>query len=119
MRTLSILIACLAIGWQVPAAADPNMQRQTRFGAVVGSDDSAGSGTHAWKGIPFAQPPVGALRWKAPVDPQKWHSPRAAQQFGNACGQYGRIYGPGLNNTYDPTIDTSLNQAWAARIACT
>src|SRR4029079_3813577 len=37
--------------------------------------------------------------------------PRAAQQFGNACVQYGRIYGPGANNRYDPTIGTTLNTA--------
>ena len=33
------------------------------------------------------------------------------QTFGNACVQYGRIYGPGSNNTYDQTIATTLNQA--------
>ncbi len=33
------------------------------------------------------------------------------QAFGNACVQYGRIYGPGSNNTYDQTIATTLNQA--------
>ena len=32
------------------------------------------------------------------------------QQFGNACAQYGRIYGPGANNRYDATIGTTLNQ---------
>lgn len=33
------------------------------------------------------------------------------QQFGNACAQYGRIYGPGANNRYDLTIGTTLNEA--------
>ncbi len=36
---------------------------------------------------------------------------RSTQTFGNACVQYGRIYGPGSNNTYDQTIATTLNQA--------
>ncbi len=35
----------------------------------------------------------------------------STQQFGNACAQYGRIYGPGANNQYDATIGTTLNQA--------
>ena len=61
--------------------------------------------------MPFAKAPVGALRWKAPVDPDGWKKPRKTQQFGNACVQYGRIYGPGANNRYDPTIGTTLNQA--------
>jgi para-nitrobenzyl esterase len=33
-----------------------------------------------------------------------------AKAFTNACAQYGRIYGPGTNNKYDPTIGTTLSQ---------
>ena len=87
--------------------SDP-LQRTTSFGQVLGSNDSA-SGTYSWKGIPFAKPPVGALRWKAPADPAPWAETRAATRFGNACLQNGRIYGPGSNNTYDSTIATTLN----------
>ena len=50
------------------------------------------------------------LRWAAPVDPQPWKAPRLTQQFGNACVQYGRIYGPGTNNRYDTTIGTTLGR---------
>jgi para-nitrobenzyl esterase len=89
---------------------DPAM-RTTANGVVVGTNDSAKSGTYAWKGVPFAKAPTGALRWKAPVDADAWSSPKTTQQFGNACVQYGRIYGPGANNTYDATIATTLNQA--------
>lgn len=78
---------------------------------MVGIDDTALNGTFAWKGIPFARPPVGELRWKAPVEPARWQQPRAAQQFGNACVQYGRIFGPGANNRHDATIGTTLGQA--------
>jgi para-nitrobenzyl esterase len=91
--------------------ASASMERSTRHGPVVGVDDSAATGTHAWKGVPFAQPPVGELRWAPPVDPAPWTTPRPAQQFGNACVQYGRIYGPGANNRYDATIATTLGQA--------
>lgn len=114
MRNAKTFFACLALAWHVasPAhAAAPDIQRVTRFGPVVGVDHSATSGTYAWKGIPFAKPPVGALRWRAPVDPDDWKSARPTQQFGPACVQYGRIYGPGANNRYDPTIGTTLNQA--------
>jgi para-nitrobenzyl esterase len=73
----------------------PATQRQTVFGTVVGTDNSATSGTYAWKGVPFAAAPVGELRWKPPVDPTAWTSPKYTQQFGNACVQAGRLYGPG------------------------
>ena len=46
--------------------------RKTDLGIVKGNDDAAASGTYSWKGIPFAKAPVGALRWKAPVEPDAW-----------------------------------------------
>jgi para-nitrobenzyl esterase len=85
--------------------------RDTVYGPVTGVDDSAASGTYFWKGIPFAKPPVGALRWKAPVEPDPWSGPLGADTFGNASAQFGVAFGPGLNNTFDDTIGTSLNQA--------
>jgi len=106
--------ACIAFALQTPvwAGGGPSpVEQRIRFGTVIGIDDSAATGTYAWKGVPFAKPPIGALRWKAPVDPDAWASPKATQQFGNACAQYGRIYGPGANNRYDLTIATTLNQA--------
>lgn len=114
MRIASILITCAALAWHAGATADnakTDVERVTRYGKVVGSDDSALNGTYAWKGVPFAKPPVGNLRWKAPVDPEGWKGTRATQQFGNACVQYGRIYGPGANNRHDATIGTTLGQA--------
>jgi para-nitrobenzyl esterase len=113
MRKASFLLTCTLLACPALAAPqeDQALERQTRHGPVVGVDESATNGTHAWKGVPFAAPPVGALRWAPPVDPAPWKAPRLTQQFGNACVQYGRIYGPGANNRYDPTIGTTLNTA--------
>ncbi len=85
------------------------MVRTTAQGKVEGVDDGAGGGTYYWKGIPFAQPPVGALRWRAPVEPAPWTGIREAREFGHPCLQIGRIYGPGVNNTCDATIASTLN----------
>ncbi|MGO4391563.1 carboxylesterase/lipase family protein [Variovorax sp. M-6] len=93
---------------QTPAQDAPTL-RQTAQGKVEGVDDSTRSGTWWWKGLPFAQPPVGALRWRAPAEPEAWTGVRPAKQFGNPCLQIGRIYGPGANNTYDATIASTLN----------
>ena len=94
----------------VDHATVPATQRTTVAGVVVGTDNSATTGTYAWKGIPFAKAPVGDLRWKPPTDPTPWTSPKYTQQFGNACAAAGRLYGPGANNRYDATIGTTLGQ---------
>ena len=38
-------------------------------------------------GIPFARPPVGELRWKAPVPNEPWEGVRDATEFGGSCAQ--------------------------------
>ena len=103
-------VVLAALSASAVAADTPPTQRTTSLGVLIGSDDSAASGTYAWKGVPYAKPPVGALRWKAPADMDAWTSPRTAQAFGNACASSGRVYGPGLNNRYDATIGTSLDK---------
>ncbi len=42
-----------------------------------------------FKGIPYAAPPVGDLRWKPPQPAAKWEGVRAGDQFGNSCMQGG------------------------------
>jgi para-nitrobenzyl esterase len=107
-RWLTVLGAGMAGMLSACGGSDDPTVRATSFGMVQGTTDAA-TDTLAWKGIPFAAPPVGALRWKAPADPVAWTGTRDAQHFGNACLQNGRIYGPGANNTYDSTIATTLN----------
>ncbi|HEY9195569.1 MAG TPA: carboxylesterase family protein, partial [Mucilaginibacter sp.] len=47
----------------------------------------AGSPVLAFKGIPFAQPPVGDLRWKEPQPVKKWDGVRKADHFGSNAMQ--------------------------------
>ncbi|MBV8818892.1 MAG: carboxylesterase family protein [Acidobacteriaceae bacterium] len=44
-------------------------------------------GVRSFKGIPFAQPPVGNLRWREPQPPKSWTGVRTADQFGARCMQ--------------------------------
>ncbi|MDQ0492850.1 carboxylesterase/lipase family protein [Paenibacillus brasilensis] len=56
----------------------------TRLGQLRGE---SGNGYHVWKGIPYAQPPVGALRFHAPQPLKAWKDVRAATRFGPICPQ--------------------------------
>jgi hypothetical protein len=56
----------------------------TKYGDVVGV--SSGN-VSQWLGVPFAAPPVGGLRWRAPQPPAPWAAPRDATWFGPTCPQ--------------------------------
>ncbi|TFG64775.1 MAG: hypothetical protein E4H36_02000, partial [Spirochaetales bacterium] len=71
----------------------------TKYGYVKGFSDKAE--TWAWKGIPFAKPPVGELRWKAPRDPEPWEGVRAAKKFGGACTQFNPIFKNSVHGSED------------------
>ena len=101
MATTLILSGCGSSG------SDPQ-SRTTQYGDVEGVNDSAASGTYFWKGLPYAKPPVGALRWKAPVAPASWTNTLQAKTFGASCIQNPRLYSPGNNNTFDATVGDNL-----------
>jgi para-nitrobenzyl esterase len=52
-------------------------------GAVV-------SGGYAFRGLPYAAPPTGQLRWRAPEPPEAWKGVRDATQFAPSCPQPGK-----------------------------
>jgi para-nitrobenzyl esterase len=59
---------------------------KTANGVLEGTLNPA-TGIRMFKGIPFAQPPVGDLRWKEPQPPKNWAGVRQADQFGPRCAQ--------------------------------
>ena len=70
----------------------------------LGNTTESSAGIRAFKGIPFAAPPVGALRWREPQPVAKWNGVRDASKFGNVCIQPdGAARGPkGLNIAVAP-----------------
>lgn len=66
---------------QLAVAAPP--KAVTQSGVLVGESIDA---VHVFKGVPYAQPPVGSLRW-APPQPIQWQGEREAKQFGPPCLQ--------------------------------
>ncbi|HSJ97589.1 MAG TPA: carboxylesterase family protein, partial [Myxococcota bacterium] len=71
---------------EAPAVADPSSRRSLPAGEVVGATGRYGS--HVWRGIPFAEPPVGGRRWRAPVAAAPWSGTREALVFGGHCMQF-------------------------------
>src|SRR5215470_8538320 len=49
----------------------------------------------AYRGIPYAAPPVGPLRWKPPQPVAAWKDARPATAFGKACPQLDDVIGAG------------------------
>ena len=81
-RTFSLLaLGCLLATAALPAITDPV---KTESGSVAGASN-IDSTVRIYKGIPYAAPPVGDLRWKAPQPAPDWGGVRMADQFGNVC----------------------------------
>ena len=59
---------------------------KTANGIVEGTADKT-AGTRSFKGIPFAAPPVGDLRWQPPQPVKDWKDVRKTDQFGPRCMQ--------------------------------
>jgi para-nitrobenzyl esterase len=60
-------------------------ERSTTSGMVVGTGTA--NGAHEWLGIPYAAPPVGDLRWKAPAPAAGWTGGWLALEAGSVCTQ--------------------------------
>ncbi|MBR4470166.1 MAG: carboxylesterase family protein [Erysipelotrichaceae bacterium] len=61
---------------------------ETKYGKVKSVSSNAGYAL--FRGVPFAKPPVGQLRFKAPEEPEKWEGIRVCDTYGPACAQYDR-----------------------------
>ena len=65
--------------------ADPLVVK-TEQGKAQGKSINDGK-VLAWLGLPYAAPPTGGLRWKAPQSPSRWSGLRDATKFGAHCAQ--------------------------------
>jgi para-nitrobenzyl esterase len=88
---LVLCVAALVLPMAAPAASavDP-LVRMTKYGLVEGKAVTGIETTNkawAWLGMPYAKPPVGELRWKAPREPDPWSGIRPAKAFSKCCMQ--------------------------------
>ena len=88
---LVVAAAIAAYFWPAPfhepelRSSESATVRDTQAGQVIGSSDAAA--TYAWLGIPFAAPPVGDLRWRAPRPVEHWPEPLETIAFRDPCVQ--------------------------------
>ncbi len=79
-------LACVALVLLSEArAATASLEARVDGGRVRGA---VAHGVIAFKGIPFAAPPVGALRWAPPQPVRAWPGVRPALRFGPDCAQW-------------------------------
>ena len=101
----SIAVATL----MVLAASASNAQVKTANGTVKGAASTDGR-VRIFKGIPYAAPPVGDLRWKEPQPAAAWEGVRDATEFGRQCMQ-GPIFGD-ITFPQGPSEDCLTLNVW-------
>jgi len=81
---LAVLLSSPLLALSAAPSAGTAPIAETSSGTLQGSTQGP---LHVFKGVPFAAPPVGELRWKAPAPVQAWEGVRDATRFGAACIQ--------------------------------
>ena len=79
MRYLIVCLATLSL-----AAAQDSVRVE---GGLLSGTTGVTSDVKVYKGVPYAAPPVGDLRWRAPKTAPKWEGVRHADRFSAACMQ--------------------------------
>jgi para-nitrobenzyl esterase len=109
-----VLCSCLAVGAgcgdnlarpQADETQDPTLvtiESGEVQGSIIGS-------SRQFLGIPYAKPPTGELRWKAPQKPDPWSDVRAATDFGKRCAQ---LANPTLQNLASNDEDCLYLNIW-------
>lgn len=86
MKSIGVASIMMALAFAVagPRATAQIARVKVTGGTIAGS---VVNGLSEFKGVPFAAPPLGALRWKAPQPVKPWHGVRQTTAFGPACMQ--------------------------------
>lgn len=85
---LKLLVVILCCGYCV-ARTSEELKIQLDDGNILGRylTSDSGRGIRGFMGIPFAEPPIGKLRFKAPLKKKPWKGTLIAQQDAPICTQ--------------------------------
>lgn len=107
---LAFAVACFALASCAPVQrsiamsdAPTNPVIDAPAGALRGTTEA---GLRIFRGIPYARPPIGPLRWRAPEKPPRWDGVRDAREFGPACFQPQ----PQLSSIYAPAAPLPMSE---------
>jgi para-nitrobenzyl esterase len=99
-----VIAAILAVATTAAVQASPSSSSApSQVGCAVGTNVQTASGpvcgtvvngVNEWLGIPYAAPPVGALRWEPPQPPAPWTTTLQATAYGDECSQPATNAGP-------------------------
>lgn len=114
VRTTAILMGLVVAA---SVAAPRETAAQTPPVVRVGSGELQGTvdaGVASFKGIPYAAPPVGDLRWRPPQPAAPWTGVRQAAEFGADCmqGRFGPPPPPGAPPARVPSEDCLFLNVW-------
>ena len=90
-RLILIFVALGVLSGCSTGSDDPGLRVQTRQGTVIGQEVDQ---VRQWLGLPFAQAPVGELRFRAPQPPLPWTGVREAVEHQSACVQKSGFLNP-------------------------
>ena len=94
-----IKLALLSVSMVAALAWGQNPVVKVEGGMIQGVS-SAASGVTVFRGIPYASPPVGGLRWKRPQPVVKWKGVKVTDKFSNICLQPGNAVGTFYGNEF-------------------
>ena len=84
--TLAVFLTGLS-GCQTPASSPEDLTLRVDGGLISGTTLALDTQVRAYRGIPYAAPPVGDLRWKPPQPVENWQGLLEAHQFSPVCPQ--------------------------------
>lgn len=112
MHHCAIVFVLIGLSVEVNSCAFALERVEVANGALEGVCDS-GAGVCAFKGIPYAAPPVGELRWKPPQPAANWSGVRKAEKFGPRAMQR-RLFGDMVFRSNGMSEDCLYLNVWTS-----
>ncbi len=100
--TLFVCVTQFVVAQENDRTASYNTLRVIESGDIIGFADP--SGNNVWLGVPFARPPMGDYRWRAPRQPESWAGVREALDYSSVCSQLGTVFGGASQDEFGQLI---------------